>query len=450
MQRLAPHASVRRQERRVAVIGSGYVGLTAAACLVHLGHRVHCTDVLEQRVENLRAGDTPIVEEGLEDLLRSGLDSGRLTFGTDNVVAAQTADTVFLCLPTPQDEDGTADLSYIREAAAQIGPHLKTGAVVVNKSTVPVGASRTVRRILKRDDVSVVSNPEFLREGTAIRDFLDPDRIVIGSDDEEGAHRVAALYSRLGARVVFMDPESAELLKYASNSFLAMKISFVNSIAALCEGLGANIQHVTTGMGLDARIGDRFLEPGPGWGGSCFPKDSSALLRIAEEAGFDFELLRAAVDANETQYDRTVNRIEALAGGSLDNQVIAMWGLAFKANTDDARRSPAIEIANRLTRNGARVQAYDPAVTSAPSGTHLAPSALEACNDASVLVVATEWAEFRSVDLVESAARMRRPVVLDTRSVIDAVAAAAAGFEFHGIGLAPTINNDLILLSGVA
>ncbi len=386
----------------------------------------------------------------MPDLLRSGLDSGRLTFGTDNVAAVQSADTVFLCLPTPQDEDGTADLSYIREAAAQIGPHLKSGAVVVNKSTVPVGASRTVKRILKRDDVSVVSNPEFLREGTAVRDFLDPDRIVIGSDDEEGAHRVAALYSRLGARVVFMDPESAELLKYASNSFLAMKISFVNSIAALCEGLGANIQHVTTGMGLDARIGDRFLEPGPGWGGSCFPKDSSALLRIAEEAGFDFELLRAAVEANETQYDRTVDRIEALAGGSLDNQVIALWGLAFKANTDDARRSPAIEIANRLTRNGARVQAYDPAVTSAPSGTHLMPSALEACNDASVLVVATEWAEFRSVDLVESAARMRRPVVLDTRSVIDAVAAAAAGFEFHGIGLAPTINNDLILLSGVA
>ncbi len=415
MQRLAPHASVRRQERRVAVIGSGYVGLTAAACLVHLGHRVHCTDVLEQRVENLRAGQTPMVEEGMADLLRSGLDSGRLIFGTDNVAAVQSADTVFLCLPTPQDEDGTADLSYIREAAAQIGPHLKAGAVVVNKSTVPVGASRTVKRILKREDVSVVSNPEFLREGTAVRDFLDPDRIVVGSDDEEGAQRVAALYSRLGARVVFMDPESAELLKYASNSFLAMKISFVNSIAALCEGLGANIQHVTTGMGLDARIGDRFLEPGPGWGGSCFPKDSSALLHIAEEAGFDFELLRAAVKANETQYDRIVDRIEALAGGSLDNQVIAMWGLAFKANTDDARRSPAIEIANRLTRNGASVQAYDPAVTSAPGGTHLMPSALEACNDASVLVVATEWAEFRSVDLVECAARMLRPIVLDTR-----------------------------------
>lgn len=450
MQRLAPHPSIRRHERRVAVIGSGYVGLTAATCLVHLGHRVHCTDVLADRVESLRAGNVPIVEEGLPDLLRSGLDSGRLTFGTDNVSAAQTADIVFLCLPTPQDDDGTANLSFIREAATQIGPHLKSGAIVVNKSTVPVGASRTVGRLLKRDDVCVVSNPEFLREGTAVQDFLHPDRIIVGSDDEEGALRVASLYSRLGARVVFMDPESAELLKYASNSFLAMKLSFVNSIAALCEGLGANIQHVTTGMGLDARIGDRFLEPGPGWGGSCFPKDSSALLRIADEAGFDFDLLRAAVKANEAQYARTVDRIEALAGGCLDNQVIAMWGLAFKANTDDTRRSPALEIANRLARKGARLHAYDPAVTSAPSGIHLAPSALDACDDAAVLVVTTEWDEFRSVDLLDAAARMRRPVVLDTRNVIDGAAAAVVGFEFHGIGFAPALSNDLILVSGVA
>lgn len=452
MRRLTPQTGLQRSQQRIAVIGSGYVGLTAAACLSHLGHEVHCTDVLPDRVKELNEGKTPIVELGLGELLRSGLESGRLSFGGDNLAAARDADIVFLCLPTPQGPSGRADLSYVRSAASEIGPHLRPQAVVVNKSTVPVGSMRQVAELIGRDDIHVVSNPEFMREGSAVRDFLTPDRVVIGADDEVAALRVAALYSRLGARVVVMDPESAELVKYASNSFLAAKLSFVNSIASLCETLGADIRHVTMGMGLDSRIGGQFLQPGPGWGGSCFPKDSAALLRIAEDAGFDFTLLQAAVDANEAQQERVVDRVEELVGGQLDGLVIAMWGMTFKANTDDTRCSPALDIAGRLAARGARVHAYDPTVATegTRSGVRVCANPLAACDGAALLLVATEWEEFSAVDLGEVAHRLTDRVVLDTRDILDEGLARSAGLRYEGVGISAVSVNGDARMAGVA
>jgi UDPglucose 6-dehydrogenase len=289
----------------LAVIGAGYVGLTTACCLAHLGHDVVATDRDPARLARLREGRSPIVEDGLEPLLTQGLDSGRLRFEADNRVAAAGAEFVFLCVPTPSGPDGRADMSYIRSAAAEIGPVLAPDAVVVNKSTVPVGSTKVVEQALGRADVAVVSNPEFLREGTAVWDFLHPDRIVIGAEEESVAIRVSGLFLKLSAPLVVCEPASAETIKYASNAFLATKISFVNAMAALCEAVGADIRQVALGMGYDRRIGAEFLRPGPGWGGSCFPKDTAALLRIAEDNGYDFSLLEGVVAVNEEQRLRT-------------------------------------------------------------------------------------------------------------------------------------------------
>ena len=361
-----------------------------------------------------------------------------------------TAEFVFLCVPTPEADDGTADLSFIFGAAAEVGPHLAPGTVVVNKSTVPVGTARNVAAFLGRADVSVVSNPEFLREGSAVRDFLNPDRVVVGGDSEEAALRVAALYSRLGARVVHMDPESAELVKYASNSFLATKLSFVNSISALCERFGADVRHVTDGMGLDARIGPQFLDPGPGWGGSCLPKDTAALLRMADEIGFDFDLLRAAVRANEHHRSRLLDRIAELAGGSLAGRSVVLWGLTFKAGTDDLRSSPALSIARALVERGAEVRAYDPTVAVSFDGIQVFPDAVQACDGADVLVVTTEWDEFRTIDLRAVGPLMSRPALLDARNHLDEFAAVDAGFDYEGIGLGSRLPIPEIVLVDVA
>jgi UDPglucose 6-dehydrogenase len=420
--------------RRVAVIGSGYVGLTAAACLARLGHRVMCTDALDHRVARLRRGETPILERDLPALVHEGVSTGRLSFDTDNKEAVRAAEIVFLCVPTPQGEDGSADMSFVETVVAEIAPHLPTGAIVVTKSTVPVGSVREVERIIAREDVHVVSNPEFLREGSAVQDFMTPDRVIIGSDSDEAGERVASLYSRMGARVVLMSPESAELVKYASNAFLATKLSFINSIAALCEDVGADIRNVAHAMGLDPRIGPHYLQPGPGWGGSCFPKDSAALLRFAHSVGFHFSLLHAAVTANEEQRDRIVRRVVRLAGGTLEGRVVALWGLTFKANTNDLRESPALVIAQRLLDLGACVRAYDPTVRSLESGFELSAHPVQACERADVLVVATEWDEFRSVDLRHVAAVMNHRVLLDARNLLDEAAAVRAGFMYEAVG----------------
>ncbi|MFN5602934.1 MAG: UDP-glucose dehydrogenase family protein, partial [Actinomycetes bacterium] len=293
----------------VSVIGAGYVGLTTGACLAHLGHKVICADVDVDKVASLRNGVVPIVELGLAELVHEGIANGRLSFVEGAVEAAKSCDIAFLCVPTPQGEDGSADLSYIQAAARQIAPHLPHEAIVVNKSTVPVGSTKVVERALGRPDVKVVSNPEFLREGSAVQDFLKPDRVVVGSDDQGAALKVASLYDGLTTRVIITDPASAETIKYAANAFLATKLSFINAIAAICEGVGADIDDVVVGMGSDKRIGENFLRPGPGWGGSCFPKDSRALIKIAEGAGYDFDLLKGVVSVNDQQFDRVAAKV---------------------------------------------------------------------------------------------------------------------------------------------
>src|SRR5437016_1671034 len=301
----------------VAVIGTGYVGLTTGAYLAHLVHNVTCADLDPDKIERLTRGEIPIVEAGLEELVREGIDRGRLSFVLGAPRAAAGAEFVFLCVPTPQGAGGSADMGYIEAAAREIGPVLDAEAVVINKSTVPVGSTRVVEGALGRSDVFVVSNPEFLREGSAVHDCLHPDRIVIGSDDQAAAIRVASLFEQIKAPLLVTDPASAETIKYASNAFLATKISFVNAVANLCEAVGADVREVVLGMGYDKRIGFEFLRPGPGWGGSCFPKDTRALVRIGEDNGYDFSLLRGVIDVNEDQYRVVVDKIARLAARPL-------------------------------------------------------------------------------------------------------------------------------------
>lgn len=420
---------------RLAVIGAGYVGLTSAACLAHLGHEVCCTDVQEERVDHLSAGDVPIVEEGLGELVREGLASRRLRFTTDNAAAVKDVGFTFLCVPTPQGADGRADMSYIQDAARQIGPYLRSESVVVNKSTVPVGSTKVVESALNRTDIAVVSNPEFLREGSAVHDFLNPDRIVIGADDEATAIKVAGLFLRTSAPLVVSDPATAETIKYASNAFLATKVSFINAIAALCEAVGADVRQVVLGMGSDHRIGSDFLRPGPGWGGSCFPKDTLALVRIAEDAGYDFSLLKGVIDVNQEQYRRVTAKAARLAGGTLKGVTVALWGLTFKARTDDLRSSPALEVAERLRKAGAKVQAYDPTVSSPISGLDLCEDAYSACEGASVLVVATEWDVFRWLDFDKVGELMANRAVVDARNLLEPATLRRSGFVYEGIGL---------------
>lgn len=418
----------------VGVIGTGYVGLTAGACLAYLGHTVVCADASPERVASLRQGIIPIVEPGMDALVLSMVAAGRLSFVTDNLEVATQADHVFLCLPTPQDDDGSADLSRVRAVARQIGPHLRPGTTVVNKSTVPVGTADLVASDLGREDVSVVSNPEFLAEGTAIRNFLEPDRVVVGSRNPEAARAVADLYAALQAPVIETDVASAETIKYASNAFLAIRLSFVNAMASVCEVSGADIRAVTRGMGADRRIGSAFMKPGPGWGGSCFPKDTAALVHTAEEHGFDFELLKAAVASNEDHRRWLVGKVVRAAGGSVAGVTVALWGLTFKAGTDDLRDSPAIEIARDLIALGAEVRAFDPTVTQDLHGIVATASPQEAAAGASVLVVTTEWPEFGEVDLVQIADSMSGRHLVDCRNVVDAAAAQAAGFTYDGLG----------------
>ena len=418
---------------RIAVVGTGYVGLTTGAYLAHLGHDVVCADVVPEKIERLRRGEIPIYEAGLEDLVRAGLDRRRLSFvlGAENAV--EDAEFVFLCVPTPEGEDGSADMSYVQEAAGQIGPRLRSEAVVINKSTVPVGSTRVVEHALGRDDVFVVSNPEFLREGSAVHDCLHPDRIVIGTTDHGAAIRVASLFERLEAPLIVTDPVSAETIKYASNAFLATKVSFVNAMANLCEAVGADMRDVVLGMGYDHRIGFEFLKPGPGWGGSCFPKDTMALIRIGDDAGYDFSLLRGVVAVNEEQYERVVAKVVRMAGGSVEGVTVGAWGLTFKARTDDTRRSPALEVIRRLQERGAQVLAYDPVAPASVPGVTRVDDPYAACTGASVLTVLTEWDEFRWVDLDKVRSVMAEPRIVDARNLLDPAVVRRKGFAYEGL-----------------
>lgn len=419
---------------KIAVVGTGYVGLTTGACLAQMGHDVVCIDVVPEKIDALNAGVIPILEDGLDNLVHEGVRSGRLRFVLGAAGTLEDREFVYLCVPTPQGDDGSADLTYIEAAAHEIGPMLAPEAIVINKSTVPVGSTRVVERALKRGDVFVVSNPEFLREGSAVHDFLHPDRVVIGSASQAAAIRVAGLYIGLTAPIMVTDPASAETIKYASNAFLATKISFVNAVAAVCEAVGADVNDVVLGMGYDRRIGQEFLRPGPGWGGSCFPKDTLALIHIAEEAGYDFRLLKGVVDVNNEQFERVVRKVVAAVGGDVSGRNIAAWGLTFKARTDDTRMSPAIEIIKRLQALGANVLAFDPAIRSEIEGIQVAEDPLAACNGAELLLVLTEWDEFKWVDLDDVAEQMTETRIVDTRNLLDRSRAQRSGFDYQGIG----------------
>ena len=420
----------------VVVVGTGYVGLTTGACLAHLGHHVTCADIDSTKISKLSEGRIPIFESGLENLVREGLRTGRLHFVVNARPALAQSDFTFLCLPTPERHDGSADLSYLQTALETVRDDLRFESIVINKSTVPVGTVRFVERVLARPDVGVVSNPEFLREGSAVHDFLHPDRVVIGAVDQAVATRVASLYSTLTTRVITTDPESAELIKYASNAFLATKLSFVNQIAALAEAVSANVDDVIAGMGSDKRIGESFLRPGPGWGGSCFPKDTKSLISIGSTSGIDMSLIRSVVEANEERLEQVVDRIEHLSGSSLKGKKICLWGLTFKANTDDLRESPALKIATKLISRGAQLSAYDPTVHDTLSSFPLMfifGSPLDAAEGASCVVVLTEWDEFKWIDPVLVAARVDSRTVLDARGILNRSEWQDNGFTVSGI-----------------
>lgn len=422
---------------RTAVIGTGYVGLSTGVGLSELSHSVTCADIDAKKIETLNTGKSPIAETGMDAGINRNVAAGRLSFTTDVLGAVRNASIVFLCLPTPQSDDGSADLSYIEAVAKQIGPSLMSGTVVVNKSTVPVGSNVQVASWLGRDDVSVVSNPEFLRQGTALHDFLNPTRIVVGGDSAEAIEKVASLYSGIDAPILRMNAASAEALKYAANSFLATKLTFVNAIADICELVGADIFDVVQGLGLDPRIGSEFLNPGPGWGGSCFPKDTRALVKIAEGNGYDFALLRGVIQTNDEQYGRIALKVVELCGGSVAGKTIAAWGLTFKANTDDLRDSPSIAILALLHNMGAKIQAFEPSALGAYAAfpwIELCSNALAACDGADALAVLTEWPEFASINCIDVAARLRKRAVVDGRNVLDPSAWKSAGFEYRGVG----------------
>jgi UDPglucose 6-dehydrogenase len=436
--------------RRVAVIGTGYVGLTTGACLASLGHRVSCADLDRGKVERLRRGEIGIREDGLGELVEAGIAAGRLSFVVGAAAALAElaeregpAEVVFLCVPTPMGVGGVADLSAVEAVVEEIRAVLAPGAVVVNKSTVPVGTAARTEELLDREDVAVVSNPEFLREGSAVKDFLNPDRIVVGASKPDAAERVAALFARLGAPTVLTDAPSAEMIKYAANCFLAMKLSYVNALAEMCERLDADIADVTEGIGFDRRIGQAFLTPGPGWGGSCLPKDTNALLQVADSVDFEFRLLRATIDTNTRQFQRIVDKIRtAVTGarqGSLAKRRLALFGLTFKAGTDDLRDSPALAVAALLRQAGAELTAYDPGLPAAGLGPDapvisVADDPYVAAKDVDAIVILTEWPEFRTLDWPRLAALTGTPTLVDTRNLVDPDVAVRAGFSWIGLG----------------
>lgn len=427
---------------KIAVVGTGYVGLVTGACFADLGHDVICVDVDEEKVAKLSGGAVPIYEPGLEDVVTRGTEAGRLRFTTELGAAVVPSTFVFICVPTPPLEDGGADLSHVEDAARSIVRHITGYKVIINKSTIPVGTTLRVEKVVRERlpaqiEFDFASNPEFLREGSAVFDFMHPDRVVIGTRSEKAAGLLTDLYRPLGAPLIVTDPETAEMIKYASNAFLATKISFINAIANICDATGADVKEVALGMGYDARIGFEFLKPGPGFGGSCFPKDCKALVRVADEGGYDFHLLRGVLEVNEEQHRVIARKVEKVAGGVAGKR-IAAWGLAFKPNTDDVRESPAIAVIRLLVEGGATVVAYDPAAADAGyavvPGLERAPGAYEAVRGADCAVLLTEWNEFRWLDFERVKQVMAMPKIVDARNFLDAHTLRQMGFVYEGVG----------------
>lgn len=430
---------------KIAVVGSGYVGLVTGTCFAETGNTVTCIDIDQRKIDLLKGGKIPIYEPGLDLLFDRNTKQGRLKFTTDLKEGIEGAQVIFLALPTPPGEDGSADLKYILTVAHDLGSILKEYAVIIDKSTVPVGtAEKVVAAIAKNAtvDFDVVSNPEFLREGVAVEDFMKPDRVVIGTQSEKAIEIMEHLYEplvRQGNPIIFMDEKSAELTKYAANAFLATKITFMNEIANLCELLGADVDMVRKGIGTDSRIGKRFLFSGIGYGGSCFPKDVQALAKSAKDANYDFGILNAVMNINETQKTKLIPKIKSYFGGSLKGKTIAIWGLAFKPNTDDIREAPALVNIEELIKEGANVQAFDPEAMDNVKGVigdkiSYGENQYDALKDADALLIITEWPVFRSPDFEKIKSLLAHNVIFDGRNLYKPSEMKKIGFEYHSIG----------------
>jgi UDPglucose 6-dehydrogenase len=438
---------------KICMIGSGYVGLVTGACLAEMGNDVNCVDRDTARIEQLRRGVIPIYEPGLSDIVARNVDGGRLTFTTDLKEAVEASLICFICVGTPQDKDGSADLRYVLNVAQELGDAIGSYRIIVDKSTVPVGTAEKVRDVIRKGldgrglnhvEFDVVSNPEFLKEGNAVQDFMRPDRVVIGADNVRTAEILKELYAPFvrttNNPILVMDVKSAELTKYASNCFLAAKVTFMNELAILCDRLGANIELVREGMGTDERIGPRFLLAGPGFGGSCFPKDIQALIATAKSAGHTLEICEAAWRANQRQKRYVASKvIDCFRGEDLKGVNVAVWGLTFKPKTDDVRESPAIDIINALLEQGVKVTAYDPkgmenARLMFGERISYAPDAYDAIAGADCLLIVTEWNQFKSPDIDRMKSLMKRPIVVDGRNILNPHELRSAGFTYHSIG----------------
>ncbi|NHZ73407.1 MAG: nucleotide sugar dehydrogenase [Nitrospirae bacterium] len=430
----------------ICVVGSGYVGLVTGACLADFGMDVVGVDKDAQKVEALQRCEIPIYEPGLATVVRTNMDEGRLRFTTDLGPAIEKAQAIFIAVGTPSRPDGSADLSFVEQVATSIGEHLNGFKVVITKSTVPIGTGQKIDKIIRevqagQHEFAVVSNPEFLREGSAISDFRRPDRVVIGSVDQRAIDIMLDIYSPLRVAdvpFVITNVESAELIKYASNGFLATKVSFINEVAELCERLGADVETVARGMGLDTRIGPQFLHPGPGFGGSCFPKDSRAVVQIALEHGMHFQIMESVMAVNQATKERMVEKISDVFDGQLKGKTVAVLGLSFKPDTDDIRESPAIEIIRGLLDAGATVRAFDPAAMEAfredwPQVVYC-ENAYDAAAGADGIVIATEWNQFRALELGRLKELLRRPLIVDLRNIYEPAKIRAAGFDYFSVG----------------
>ncbi len=430
---------------RICMVGTGYVGLVTGTCFAEFGNDVICVDIDSAKIEKLNKGILPIYEPGLDVMLAKNMKEGRLKFSTNIKSALEQSLVIFIAVGTPQAGDGSADMRYVESVAKDIAKYMNGYKVVVNKSTVPVGAAQWIKKIIQENQAtkvhfSVASNPEFLREGSALEDFLRPDRVVIGTEDSEAAAIMRDLYAPLyliETPIVMTNLESAELTKYAANAFLATKISFINEIANICERVGADVHDVAKGMGLDNRIGRKFLHAGPGYGGSCFPKDTRALVAIAEKQDYRILIVQAAIEVNETQRQLMIRKIKN-AMGEVKGKTIAMLGLSFKPNTDDMRDAPSIAIIEGLQKEGARIQAYDPVAMDEArkflKDVHYAEETYDALRDADALVFMTEWNQFRSLDLDKVKSLLRSPIIIDLRNIYDSSKMREYGFQYTGVG----------------
>ncbi len=439
---------------KLSVIGTGYVGLVTGTCFAETGNQVICADINEEKVKRMQAGEIPIYEPGLETIFHRNIKQGNLLFTTDLKYAVDNSDIIFLALPTPPSEDGSADLKHVLAVAEQLGNIITSYKIIIDKSTVPVGTAEKVHELIAKNckcEFDVVSNPEFLREGMAVEDFMKPERVVIGTESEKAQEILNRLYApfvRQGNPIIFMDERSAELTKYAANSFLATKITFMNEIANLCEILGADVDMVRKGIGSDSRIGKRFLFPGVGYGGSCFPKDVKALNIMADKSAYDFKILKSVMEVNESQWMILIDKIISKFGNDLSDKKLAVWGLAFKPNTDDIREAPALYIINALVQLGAKISAFDPEAMEnvkkeIGDKIHYGENQYEVLNDADALIIITEWSVFRSPDFDMMKKTLKNNIIFDGRNLFELEEMEKQGFYYASVGRKIVQGSDL-------